>query len=353
MSDFRASASFKAARHVIRFGLPIILLTIIFTRVDLGKLADNFREINFIYLLGVLVLVVLSQLLIGSLRWKITLKGLYGIEAPYLSLLKYMWIGLFAGYFVPGGLGIDIYRTYRVTKHGDGYDRNIAAIIGEKIYAAIASTLLLLVCYMILHDRITAEPGIVRIIRICFLAGSAAVLLGIAAVIVTGAGRGRTLLSFVYRRLESAIIKVMSRISGRDKKSMEEKDYASTLIKPLFNWKIVLLAVSITILMRIVTGMGNNVLFRALGVELPVIVNVFVSTLLFYIFILPISFGTLGVREGGNILLYGLFGVEVETALTVSFLGLACVMLAISIGGIILFVDNMTAGKSRVDRGLN
>ena len=353
MSDFRANASFKAAKHVIRFVLPIILLTIIFTRVDLGKLADNFREIDFIYLLGVLVLVVFSQLLIGSLRWKIILKGLYGIRVQYMSLLKYMWIGLFAGYFVPGGVGIDIYRTYRVAKHGGGYDKNIAAIIGEKIYAAIASILLLLACYLVLRGRITAEPEIVRIIRICFFAGSAAVLLGIAAVIVTGRGHGRALLSFVYRSLESAIIKVMSKISGRAKKSIEEKDYASTLIKPLFNWRIVLLAVSMTIVMRIVTGIGINLLYRSLGVELPVIANVFVNTLLFYIFILPISFGTLGVREGGNILLYGLFGVEVETALAASYLSLACVLLAISIGGILLLVDNMTAGKSGNNRGSN
>ena len=126
------------------------------------------------------------------------------------------------------------------------------------------------------------DPGIVRIIRICFYASLTAVLLGIAAAIVTGRGHGRAFLSFVYRRLESAIIKVMSRISGRDKKSMEEKDYASTLIKPLFNWKIVLLAVSITIVMRIVTGIGINLLYRSLGVELPVIVNIFVNTLLFY-----------------------------------------------------------------------
>ncbi|MBN2185131.1 MAG: flippase-like domain-containing protein [Candidatus Krumholzibacteriota bacterium] len=351
MSDLRANASFKTAKHIIRFVLPIILLTVIFRRVDLGKLAGNFREVNFIYLIGVVVLAVFSQLLIGSLRWKIILKGLYGIGVPYLSLLKYMWIGLFVGYFVPGGVGIDIYRTYKVAKHGGGYDRNIAAIIGEKIYAAIASLLLLLVCYLIIRSRINAEPGIIRIIWVCFMAGSTAVLLGVAALITIGRGRGRALLSFVYRRLESAIIKIMSKISGRDRKSIEEKDYASTLIKPLFNWKIVLMAVSMTVIMRILTGIGINILYRALDVQLPVIVNIFVNTLLFYIFILPVSFGTLGVREGGNILLYGLFGVDVESALAASYLSLACVLLAISIGGIILLADNAASGKSKLDRG--
>jgi uncharacterized protein (TIRG00374 family) len=352
MSDFRSSASFKVARQVLRFVLPIILLAIIFSRIDLDKLIGNFREVNYIYLLGVLALIVLPQVLIGSFRWKILLQGLYGIDVPYLSLLRYMWIGMFVGYFVPGGIGIDIFRTYGAKKHGGGYKKNIATIIAEKIYAAIASILLLLVCYLIVRDRITAEPGIIELIRICFFAGSLLLLLGTASVIATRTGRGRILLSFIHRKFDSAIVKVMSRITGRDRNIMEEENITSTLIKPLFNWRIILLTVSITILLRILTGIGINILYRALGMELPILVNVFVSTLLFYLFILPVSFGSLGVREGGNILLYGLFGVEAETALTASFLSLACIMVGISVGGIIMLVDNATAGKNKADMEL-
>lgn len=351
MSDFRTSRSIRIIRQIVRFALPIILLTIIFLRVDLGKLAENFRNINFAYLAVVLVLVVISQLLFGALRWKIILKNLYQIDLPYLAALRYMWMGLFVGYFIPAGLGIDIYRTYRAAKHGGGYGKNIGAIIGEKIYAAVASVLLILACYILIRDMITADPGVLRIIKISFFAGCALALLGIAVFIATGTGRGQSILSFISRWFESMISRVVSKITGKDKNNGQEKEYTSNLIKPLFNWKILLLAVGITIVMRIVTGVGNNVLYKALGVELPVIVNIFVSSLLFYIFVLPISFGTLGVREGGNILLYGLFGVEAETALTASFLGLGCVLVAIFIGGIILLLDNMASGKTRKEGG--
>ncbi len=262
-----------------------------------------------------------------------------------------MWIGLFAGYFVPGGVGIDIYRTYKAEKHGGGYDRNIAAIIGEKIYAAIASLLLLLSCYLMIRGRITADPAVLNIFRISFLTGSVIVLAGIVALIAAGRGHGIPLISFVYRRIESAIIRVLSRISGRENKSAGETDYPSRLIKPLFDRRVFLTTAALTILMRILTGIGINLLYRSLGAALPAVANIFVNTLLFYIFILPISFGTLGVREGGNILFYGLFGVEAETALAASYLSLACVLLAISAGGVILFIDNLISGRSNADRG--
>jgi uncharacterized membrane protein YbhN (UPF0104 family) len=94
-------------------------------------------------------------------------------------------------------------------------------------------------------------------------------------------------------------------------------------------------------MMRIIEAVSGNIFFRAVGIQLPLIVNIFTTTLRFIIFTLPISFGNLGVREGSYIMLFSLFGVESETALTVSFLVLAGLLLFTFIGGIILLVSNI------------
>ena len=99
--------------------------------------------------------------------------------------------------------------------------------------------------------------------------------------------------------------------------------------------------IAFTMMMRITMAIGGNIFFKALGIQLPLIVNVFCTTLMFIIFTLPISFGSLGVREGTYIMLFSLFEVESEAALTVSFLALSSILLNTTIGGILLLISNI------------
>ena len=76
-----------------------------------------------------------------------------------------------------------------------------------------------------------------------------------------------------------------------------------------------------------------------LGQDVSLLVSVFAFSLMFIVFMPPISVGSLGVREAGYILLFGLFGVEKEVALAVSFVALAALVLTVCTGGVILLVD--------------
>ena len=67
--------------------------------------------------------------------------------------------------------------------------------------------------------------------------------------------------------------------------------------------------------------------------DLSLTVHVFVWTLMFFIFLVPISIGTLGVREATFIVVFGLFGVEDEEALAGSFVGLASLLFTVGLGG--------------------
>ena len=73
---------------------------------------------------------------------------------------------------------------------------------------------------------------------------------------------------------------------------------------------------------------------------------------LYFIFLLPISFGSLGIREGAYILLYGLFGVPAETALVVSFFNLLGVLLNNLIGALLAPETLAGAAKQMNSPGL-
>ncbi len=64
----------------------------------------------------------------------------------------------------------------------------------------------------------------------------------------------------------------------------------------------------------------------------------FITPALYFIFTLPISLGSLGIREGTYIILYGLFGVPPEVALLISFFNLSGILLNNLIGGIVLLI---------------
>jgi len=99
--------------------------------------------------------------------------------------------------------------------------------------------------------------------------------------------------------------------------------------------------------MRLVASIGGSVLFQAIGLKLPLVINVFATTVMTLIFILPISFGSLGIREGSYIVLFGLFGIESEAALTVSFLALSYLLLTVCIGGIIFLTSSICQGADK------
>jgi hypothetical protein len=82
-------------------------------------------------------------------------------------------------------------------------------------------------------------------------------------------------------------------------------------------------------------------------------VHVFVWTLMFFIFLVPISIGTLGVREATFIVVFGLFGVEDEEALAGSFVGLASLLFTVAIGGVVwLAAARGSAREARARNGL-
>ncbi|MBU1909975.1 MAG: flippase-like domain-containing protein, partial [Verrucomicrobia bacterium] len=118
------------------------------------------------------------------------------------------------------------------------------------------------------------------------------------------------------------------------------------LLEPLTSWRLLRGTLALSLANLFIAALGNQIFFRAVGYPLPFLANLFVLPVLMFVFLLPISFGSLGIREGAYILLYGLFGVPPETALLVSFFNLAGLLLNNLIGGAMIIVHG--AGDRRI-----
>lgn len=323
---------------IIKILVPVILISIIFSKIDLDKLGKNFLKVNISYCIAGIIVGYVPQIFLATWRWKFILSKFYQIRVPYLRLVSYLWIGMFLGYFVPAGMSI--YRIVSVARHGGDYGRSIATVVGEKIFGIISSILLLMVAYPLVRQNINAEPRITEIIAYVYWVGVVSIVCLLLVVVFARVRYGNKVLFYVQKKLASRIKRIMSRISQDHTNNLNDLSLFG-LAKSFFHWQNLLMVIAFTVMMRIVDAVGGNILFRAVGIQLPLMVNIFTTTLMFIIFTLPVSFGNLGVREGSYIMLFSLFGVESETALTVSFLVLAWLLLATFIGGVILLVSNI------------
>jgi len=330
-------------RWIARFLVPAILLFVIFGKINLKELIVALSNVNpWLYFMG-MVVGYFSQVFLAAWRWKFILNSFYQIQIPYYILLRYLWIGMFLGYFVPSGIGTDVYRVAKAAKYKGGYKVNIIAIIGEKGFILLGSTLLIMMGYPMINRMIVLDTGITEVVNSIYLVAAVALMVLISLIVAFALGRpmsNQRICDWLQKKLDSVKHIISTKVGGRFVEGSDGLSI-SDLIRPFFRWQNIFVMVTFTIGMRIISAAGGNIIFMALKTDVPIIVNIFVATLMFIIFMVPISFGTLGIREGSFIVLYGMFGISSETALAASFLGLASLLSMTSVGGIILLVRNI------------
>jgi uncharacterized membrane protein YbhN (UPF0104 family) len=145
----------------------------------------------------------------------------------------------------------------------------------------------------------------------------------------------QTAITFVESKLKQMFITILKKIK-KDKQQDNNLSW-DILLKPITTPKTLVLPILLSIANIVVSAVITHLFFEALQYDIPLIVNVFVAPIFFFIFILPISFGSIGIREGAYVFIYGLFGVPAETALIVSFFGLSGVLINNAIGSLLIY----------------
>jgi poly-gamma-glutamate capsule biosynthesis protein CapA/YwtB (metallophosphatase superfamily)/uncharacterized membrane protein YbhN (UPF0104 family) len=301
--------------------LPILILFFIFQRIDLQAFRENMaRARPGMVLLGLLYYPLV--ILIGALRWRLLLAQFNRCRVGLGFALKHYWIGLAVGLFGPASVGWDAYRLIVTGRRFGHYAPNAAAIVTEKLLALATCAGLVIGLYPFLPIE---AGGTARTVL-----GTACGLFGVAAFVFL-------FLVLARQRLDRFISALAAKLLQRVPEPRSEAATTS-LLGPLTSWRLLRGTLALSFANLFIAALGNQIFFRAVGHPLPFLANLFVLPILMFVFLLPISFGSLGIREGAYILLYGLFGVPPETALLVSFFNLAGLLLNNLIGGVLIAV---------------
>ena len=337
VSTNKGKTWFYWIRRGLYWTIPIIILYLIFQQIDIGEFKSNIAKTKpWLVALGLVSYVLVN--LVGALRWHLLL-GQYNRNKSKLSFaIKHYWIGSALGRFTPASLGWEAYRVAVSGRYFGHYAMNIAVIGAEKLMALLICMSMIILLYPMVP--IDASIEIDKILRLAYILFFAALILFLLLNLFL---RNRVLCTLL-EKLElyfSTLVERVAKMLGLDEQAQRSRIPIKAMIKPLTAPQHVIPVLILTFAIQLLSAISIHIYFKALGYDLPFIINLFISPILFFIFLLPVSFGSIGIREGAYILLYGLFQVPPETALLVSFFALSGMLLNTSIGGLLMLFCNV------------
>lgn len=324
----------RLARQAVYWGLPPLVLAVIFSRIDLARLQQLLQQIDLpLFVLGLCASPLIVTL--GGFRWHVLVRLHQGFRPPLTATVADYWRSLAVGLVLPGSIGTDIYRAVALARQTHRHVAAVMLVLVEKLVALLACALVIAV---LLPRQLPAYGRT--------LAGGAGDSLGWVLIAVAAAGlvlavlRARPGVKRAMRALRLRVLRagrrIARRVSAASGMRAHETSGSARVHSPRFSGAGFGAALALSVLVFVASAAQAHLFFGAVGHDVAFTTNLFVAPLLFVVFALPISFGTLGIREAAFLLFYGLFDVPAEPTLLVSFCGLVGILCSYGMGALLL-----------------
>jgi glycosyltransferase 2 family protein len=337
MTEARRTAYLARARRAIYWALPVVLLAIIFRQLDTARFIEIVQGVN-VGLLIVALLAYPSMVLVGAVRWQRLLQLYLKQPVPFGFVLKHYYIGLSIGLFAPASAGWDIYRVVVAGKRLGAYRANIAVVVVEKIMAVLAMITAIVVVYPLVRGELKSNvPFLRELVQVAYAVALIVLALAVVAILI----RQKSVVVLLAKRIDGFARMLLAKLGRTALAAPEASQTGPGLVelvaRPFTDVGAFLVVAGLSILVQAISSASGYFMFLALKTPVPMLVNLFVTPLMLVAFMLPISFGSIGIREGAHVVLFGLFGVSSEAALAVSFFGLAGMLLNQAIGAVVIW----------------
>ena len=264
-------------------------------------------------LLVALALFVLERV-VAAVRWRMLISGL-GPAPPLSRFVSLLFSATFVAYFLPGGLGGEVFRIWGLTRGAITVSRALASVFVERVLALVALGILIL--WGLATAPFRAPVAILDAVLLSLLV----VALGTAM-----------LFSRPVRRLVDRCLpgQRLARIRGALSRLYENFDLY--LAKPGLLAFGLVFAIGFQLL-RVVAVWAAA---WSLGMDVPFELLLFAVPIVNLVTQIPVSVGGLGVREASYAAILGLAGVAPEAAVALSLLTYALSILSVTPGAVTL-----------------
>jgi uncharacterized protein (TIRG00374 family) len=323
MASIQSRKWMRRIQKTFYYIIPPVILVYIFMKIDIESFFTALRNIELkYYLLGLAFYPPI--IMVGAYRWSYLKRRMINPCIPLSFSMNHYWIGLSVGFLAPGSIGWDIYRIIVAARKYGSLVKNTFVAVMEKLSGLTVCSLIIIVAFPFLD--ISSNDAINRISLFAYI-----IFFSLVIFVAIGG-------------LFSKRFEFLSRIAGRIQKSLLDRlkntrfKFSEYLKKETLENKEIKYNV---IIIQLISAYSYYLIIKSVNYDLPYYVPLFISPVMTFIFLLPISFGSIGIREGSYIFFYGIFGMDQEAALLLSFLTLSGAFLNVLIGALVMQVSSV------------
>lgn len=299
---------------VISGGLMAALLA----RTDLGNLWEHFRHASLAWLVAALVLYLL-MILISAWRWHLLL------DAQHLSIRR-AWlvdsylVATFFNNFLPSNIGGDVIRIRDTSGHAGSKTIATTVILMDRGLGLLGLFLVAAVGASVASAQGGHPPVWASLLWLAFFGGAAAA--GVAVFLPSGVA---WLLAPLRALHQEWVGERITKLVG----ALEKFRTSPGALMSCFAGAVLVQAVLVAFYLAVA---------RSMGVEVPVADLAVIVPVSFVIQMVPVSLNGLGVREATFKVYFAQIGLPAASALAVSLMGAAMVMLFSLSGAVALLL---------------
>lgn len=290
--------------------VTFILLALLFNNIDFNETIKHFRSFNLLFLVFALCALILQAITI-TMRWKKIILHL-DIHYPFVTLLRYFWIGSFFNQALPSSVGGDALRGYCLYRDGQSIKNSTLSVLIDRIFGVIGLVLLAMLAFSLLSSQIDSID--LKIGMLITIFGLVVAILSIFS------------LDLFIKKTNYKVVRGLLSLSHESRK-IALNSFSGVRLTML---SVIVHFLSIVTVVILAEGMNMNIQWIGIFIIIPM-----VSLLM----VVPVSIAGWGVRESGMVVGLGYFGVEPEYALALSILYGATVLI-VTLPGLLLWSFN-------------
>jgi len=337
MSKTKSRKPWRLIQKFFYYTIPPVILVYIFMNIDINSFFAAIKNIELKYYLMGLALYPLI-ISIGAYRWYYLKRKMINPGIPLSFSMNNYWIGRTIGFLAPGSIGWDIYRIIAATKKYGSLIKNTFVAVIEKLLGLTVCSLIIIVAFPFLN--ISSNDVLNRIMIFAYI-----IFFSLAVFVAIG-GLFSKRFEFVWKiadRVQKSLLDKLQHTRFKFSEYLSQETGEDQEIK--YNFRKIIPNIPVLLVLSFAIQLGISfaiyLIIKSLNYDLPYYVPLFVAPVLTFIFLLPISFGSLGIREGAYIFFYGIFGMDQEAALLLSFLTLSGALFTVIIGAIVMQVSSV------------
>lgn len=312
---------------LIKVIVSVGVLALVLTRMDFYQVWVQFQYLSPSFIIFALLFYTGCQLL-SCWRWQVVLWS-SGHSAPMSSLLSSYFAGMFLNVFLPGALGGDVYRVYRVAQATKDSEVALVSVFLER-FTGLAALSGLAVIGLVPAFRTIGRWDILLLFAACVSLLVGAVLLIASPKLLIWAEPW--LIEFRLSKVAARFAKIQILLH--------------TFVQ---HRKALILSMGLSLLLQLAIVYYHYLVAHQLKIPISYLELLVFIPIIVVVTLLPISLGGIGLKEGLWVYLFSRIGLSVEQALLLSLTITVLGWLLSLPGAVILLLDS--TGFQQVRQG--